>query len=59
MARNIHSGHDCVPVVVVIERLGALTYLVEMTDHLLWKRHVDLLRDLKVTVKQKLQSLEN
>ena len=47
------------PVVVVIERLGALTYLVEMTDHLLWKRHVDLLRELKVTVKQKLHSLEN
>ena len=47
MARNIHSGPDWEPT-VVIERLGPLTYLVETADHLLWKRHIDLLRELKM-----------
>ena len=47
MAHNMHHGPDRVPA-VVIERLGPLTYLVETTDHLLWKRHIDLLRELKV-----------
>ena len=47
MVRNMHPGPDWVPA-VVIERLGPLTYLVETTDHLLWKRHIDLLRELKV-----------
>ena len=47
MARNMRPGPDWVPA-VVIERLGPLTYLVETADHLLWKRHVDLLRELKM-----------
>ena len=47
MARNMRPGPDWVPA-VVIERLGPLTYLVETTDHLLWKRHIDLFRELKV-----------
>ena len=47
MARNMHPGPNWVPA-VVIERLGPLTYLVEMADHLLWKRHIDLLRELKM-----------
>ena len=47
MARNMRPGPDWVPA-VVIERLGPLTYLVETTDHLLWKRHIDLLHELKV-----------
>ena len=47
MAHNMRPGPDWVPA-VVIERLGPLTYLVETTDHLLWKRHIDLLRELKV-----------
>ena len=47
MARNMCPGPDWVPA-VVIERLGHLTYLVETTDHLLWKRHINLLRELKV-----------
>ena len=29
-----------------MERLGPLSYLVETADHLLWKRHIDLLRQL-------------
>ena len=36
MAHNMRPGPDWVPA-VVIERLEPLTYLVEMTDHLLWK----------------------
>ena len=47
MARNMRPGSDWVPA-VVIERLGPLTYLVETTKHLLWKRHIDLLRELKM-----------
>ena len=47
MARNMRPGPDWVPV-VVIERLGPLTYLVETAEHLLWKRHIDLLRELKM-----------
>ena len=47
MARNMRPGPDWVPA-VVIERLGPLTYLVETSDHLLWKRHVDLLLELKI-----------
>ena len=58
MARNIHSGPDWVPA-VVIERLGPLTYLVETADYLLWKRHINLLRELRWAVKQRLHSLQN
>ena len=36
MAHYMRPGPDWVPA-VVIERLGPLTYLVETTDHLLWK----------------------
>ena len=50
MARNMCPGPDQV-LAVVIERLGPLTYLVETTDHLLWKRHIDLLCELKVNSK--------
>ena len=31
-----------------MEHLGPLTYLVETTNRLLWKRHIDLLRELCV-----------
>ena len=47
MARNLRPGADWVPAVVV-ERLGPLSYLVETSDKLLWKRHIDLLRELEV-----------
>ena len=46
MACNMHPGPDWVPA-VVIERLGPITYLVKTPDHLLWKRHIDLLSELK------------
>ena len=46
MVCNMRTGPDWVPA-VVIERLGPLTYLVETADHLLWKRHIDRLRELK------------
>ena len=41
---------------VVKERLEPLTYLVETTERLLWKRHVDLLREL--TVRKQLETLD-
>ena len=47
MARNMCPSHEWVPA-VIIETLGPLTYLVEMTNNLLWKRHIDLLHELKV-----------
>ena len=47
MARNLRPGPDWVPAVVV-ERLGPLSYLVERSDRMLWKRHIDLLRELTV-----------
>ena len=47
MARNLRPGPDWVPTVVV-ERLGLLTYLVETSNKLLWKRHIDLLRELSM-----------
>ena len=47
MAKNLRPEPDWVPAVVV-EHLGPLTYLVETTDRLLWKRHIDLLRELCV-----------
>ena len=47
MARNLRPGPDWVPTVVV-ERLGPLTYLVETSNKLLWKRHIDLLQELSM-----------
>ena len=55
VARNMRPGPDWVPAVVK-ERLGPLTYLVETTERLLWKRHVDLLREL--TVRKQLETLD-
>ena len=36
MARNMCPSHEWVPA-VIIETLRPLTYLVETTNHLLWK----------------------
>ena len=47
MACNMHPDPDWVPG-LVIERLGPLACLVKMTDHLMWKRPIDLLRELRV-----------
>ena len=57
MARNLRPGADWVPAVVV-ERLGPLTYLVETSDRLLWKRHIDLLRELCVRETREFESAE-
>ena len=43
MARNLRPGAPWLPGVVV-ERLGPLTYLVQVDNGQLWKRHVDHLR---------------
>ena len=56
MARNVRSGPDWVPAVIV-EHLGPVSYLVETSDQLLWKRHVDLLREL--CVQNRLRLTEN
>ena len=45
MARNLRPGPDWIPAVVV-ERLGPLSYLIETEDHDLWRRHIDLLKEL-------------
>ena len=58
MARNLRPGADWVPAVVV-ERLGPLTYLVETSDRLLWKRHIDLLREFHVRSASDLPALES
>ena len=44
MAKNLRPGAAWVPGVVA-ERLGPLTYLVQVSDGGLWKRHVDHLRE--------------
>jgi len=43
MARNLREGPRWVPG-VVIERLGPLTYLIQVESGLFWRRHVDHLR---------------
>ena len=47
MAKNLRPGPNWIPAVVV-ERLGPLSYLVETEDRELWRRHVDLLKELAV-----------
>eukprot|EP00731_Ephydatia_muelleri_P034546 Em0065g7a len=42
MSRNLRNGPDWVPGVIV-ERLGPLTYLVQVSSGAFWKRHVDQL----------------
>ena len=45
MARNLRVGDDWVPA-TVIERTDPVSYLVETTEHQLWKRHIDQLKAL-------------
>ena len=45
MARNLQVGDDWVPA-TIIERTGPVSYLVETTEHQLWKRHIDQLKAL-------------
>ena len=44
MAKNLRPGPDWVPAVVV-EKLGPLSYLVETSESILWRRHVDHLKE--------------
>lgn len=44
MAKNLRPGPDWIPATVV-ERLGPLSYLVETSDHQLWRRHIDHLKE--------------
>ena len=44
MAKNFRSGPDWVPGVIV-QQLGPLTYLVDVSNGRLWKRHVDHLKN--------------
>lgn len=44
MAKNFRPGVDWVPATVV-DSLGPLSYLVETTDGILWRRHVDHLKE--------------
>jgi len=45
MARNFRPGTKYLPGVVV-QKLGPLSYLVEMKDSVVWRRHVDHLKPL-------------
>ena len=44
IARNYHSGPKWEPAVVV-ERKGPLSYTVQLDSGLIWRRHIDQLRD--------------
>lgn len=47
MAKNFRSGEDWVPGVIV-QQLGPLTYLVDVSEGRIWKRHVDHLKEYNV-----------
>ena len=51
MAKNLRPGAAWVPGVVV-ERVGPLTYLVQVDDGGLWKRHIDHLRERSGTIQE-------
>ena len=51
MAKNLRPGAAWVPGVVV-ERVGPLTYLVQVDDGGLWKRHIDHLRERSGTLQE-------
>ncbi len=44
MVRNLRPGHQWIPGTIV-ERKGPLTYLVQVAEGRIWKRHVDHLRE--------------
>ena len=43
MVRNLRDGPKWVPG-VIIERTGPVSYLVEMSNGMIWKRHIDQIR---------------
>ena len=58
MARNFRPGREYLPGVVV-QRLGPLTFLVEVKDGLLWRRHVDHLKPLQESPSTESTSFSN
>ena len=46
MARNFRAGEDWIPG-VVMQQLGPLTYLVNVSDGRVWKRHVNFLKEFR------------
>ena len=48
MIKNLRPGPDWVSGIIV-ERLGPVSYLVETSQRLLWKRHVDHLKPIDKT----------
>ena len=51
MAKNLRPGAAWVPGLVV-ERVGPLTYLVQVDDGGLWKRHIDHLHEQSGTLQE-------
>ena len=58
MARNFRPGRKYLPGVVV-QRLGPLTFLVEVKDGLMWRRHVDHLKPLQESPSTESTSFSN
>ena len=61
MTRNLRPGPKYVTGVVV-QKLGLLSYLVEVGDGLVWRRHVDHLKELASTTtgdKDKLNQIQD
>ena len=57
MARNYRSGPKWEPAVVV-ERNGSLSYTVQLDSGLIWRRHIDQLRDgVSVTSQEEVDML--
>ena len=48
MARNLRQGVKYLPGVIA-QRLGPVTYLVDMNDGVVWRRHVDHIKPLQET----------
>ena len=48
MVRNLRPGLDWIPG-VIIERLGPVTYLVDVNNNQIWKRHADQLKSCSET----------
>ena len=55
MAKNLHPGLEWIPAIVV-ERLGPVMYLVETSDHRLWKRHIDQLKEFVKVSREQVRS---
>jgi hypothetical protein len=45
MVRNLRPGPDWIPGTIV-ERLGPISYLVETSEHQIWKRHAEQIKEV-------------